>query len=691
MRNALRLFYAIVFFVVISGCQRPHPTPTPSSPKALSLLRTEADRIVDEDGEPVQLNGCNIGGWLLLEPWVPGLDNQPEFGTEKEMWDLLGRRFGEEKKQVLIRTYRENFFNESDVHRLATLGMNCLRVPIWWRAISDPSYGGDIGYLDRCIEWCARYGIYVIIDLQGAPGGQCNESANVGEPSAGDLWQKQSYKDSTVAWWKMIAERYKDNPTVAAYDLLNEGFSTPRYGDLVALYDRLYQEIRQIDPHHIIVMEDVWGFHRLPLPEDMNWKNVVYSFHFYPRGLKSLEEAVEADATILHRFNRTALYDGVPIYVGEFSPIDTSHGGTDSFLKYREVCEYFGWAWTFWTYKKIEENDSIVWAPYGYFLSKPSPIIATDSFEKIKRDFECFATGNSKAHPLLPTALTTPIRWQPDLRPTDGTLILSLRKAYVVAGDSGYLRYEWGRTPPNVGYWKKGDFIGWKITAPKDGVYELGLSLANQSDKNFAGVWLDGVHLADRPLLNTAGWHHFLDCNLGAIYLPQGPHTLEITQADDEKGFINIRSGWLRPSQENPIIPDESSLWLTPFNMSRLPSQSPLRVEWLNNPPNLGSWNAGQAVSWEISLQQSGAFRVVADYATANEDANFDVQMDGKPVLSVPTSSTGDWQKYTSREIGQLKLPSGHHTITLTWNVGHATDAGNLRHLRLESIHPAKM
>ncbi len=689
MRSALRLGYAIVFVVGIAGCMTQPSNHVPPS-DTLSFLRAHGDRIVDETDKPVQLSGCNIGGWLLLEPWVPGLDNQEGFGTEKEMWDLLGDRFGNEKKLELIRTYRESFFNESDVKRIAALGMNCLRVPIWWRAVSDPDYGGDIGYLDRCIEWCARNGVYVIIDLQGAPGGQCNESANVGEPSAGDLWQKQSYKDRTVDWWKMIAERYKDNPTVAAYDLLNEGFSVPRYEDLVALYDRLYQEIRKIDPRHIIVMEDVWGFHHLPHPDDMKWDNVVYSFHYYPRGLKTLEEALEVDATILHRFNRTALYDGVPIYVGEFSPIDANHGGADSFLKYREVCEYFGWAWTFWTYKKIEENDNIVWAPYGYYRSKPTPIIATDSFDKIKRDFELFATSNSNPHPLIPAALTSPLRWDPDPVPEDGALFLSLRKACVTAGDGGYLRYEWGWTPPNLGYWKKGDSVGWKVAVPADGNYELALCLGNNSESNLAGVWMDGVHVADMPIQNTKGWRNFQDRRLGVVRLTKGTHTLELTQADDVKGFVNIRHGWLRPAQSEPLPADEKSIRLTPFNVCRLPPKSPIRVEWLNNPPNFGSWNAGEQVSWKVTLARAASYAVAADYATANDGTTFDLSIDGKPVLSTPCASTGDWQKYGILELGHIDLQPGEHTLTLAWNVNRATAAGNLRNISLEKVEEAK-
>ena len=221
---------------------------------------------------------------------------------------------------------------------------------------------------------------------------------------------------------------------------------------------------------------------------------------------------------------------------------------------------------------------------------------------------------------------------------------------------------------------------------PKDGAYELGLRLGNNSDENLAGVWLDGVHVADLPIQNANGWRNFQDRNLGVMHLTKGAHTIEITQADDAKGFINIRQGWLRPTQSASVAPDEKALWLTPFNMSSLPPKSPIRIEWLNNPPNISSWNAGQQVSWKLMIQEGGAYKVMANYSTANDDATLDLSIDGKPTLSAPSASTGDWQKYSVLEVGSIELPPGEHTLALTWNVNRSTDAGNLRDLRMERV-----
>lgn len=662
------------------------PAAQPAPRAALSFLRTEGNRLVNERGDTVQLRGCNVGGWLLLEPWIAGLDNQPNAETEKDIWDLLGQRFGEDTKQDLIRTFRESFFKEADAARIADLGLNCVRFPVWWRTTSDPAYGGDIAWLDRCIEWCRKNGVYVIIDLQGAPGGQAKESPNVGEPSAGgQFWRSQAFRDQAVDWWKMVAARYKDEPAVAFYDLLNEGTATPRYEDLVDFYDRLYKEIRAIDPRHILVMEDVWGFHRLPRPEDWGWENVVYSFHYYPRDMEP-EQAIEAPDADLPKYNRTALYRGVPIYVGEFSTFDQRHGGTDAFFKYREAFDFLGWSWTFWTYKKIEENDYVLWGPYGYGKDRPRPDLNSDPAEKIRRDFERFATEFSEPHPLLVAAITAPSAWEPDPDYGPGALALSLRTACVLPGEKGYLRYEWGMKPPNLGYWTKGDTVAWKVEVPADGTYELGLRLGNNSDRNRVQVWLDGVHAANVSIPNGGGWRRFADRPLLNLALTKGTHVIEIGQADDEKGFVNLQGGWLKPAQSEAAAPDETALWLRPFNAAPLPPKSPIRVEWLNNPPNFGNWSPGEKVSWTIRLAKGGQYAALAICATPNSDSIVRLFLDGAQVGVAQAKSSGDWQKYEPADLGTVDLKPGEHTITFQWDIPRNTAPGNLREIRLERL-----
>lgn len=658
--------------------------------KPPQFLRQAGDRIVDEDGNTVIFRGCNVGGWLLIEPWIPGLDHQGGFETEKEMWDILGKRFGEERKLDLIRTYRRSFFTEADVKRIAELGMNSIRLPIWWRTLTDPDYGGDIAYLDDCIRWCRDAGIYVIIDLQGAPGGQAAESSNVGEPAHGGLlWKEAANQDMTVEWWAWIAARYRDEPAVAAYDLLNEGTSMSRYEDLVNLYDRMYRAVREADPRHLIIIEDVWGFHRLPRAEDMGWSNVAYSFHVYAR---ETTDGWNGAIRWFPAFNRTALYHGLPIYVGEFNTIQLRNGGTDAFLLWRDVCEYYGWSWSFWTWKKVADDMSINWGLTGYYDAPPVPNLNTDSFEHIKSCFERLESSHARENPMLVAALQAPSRWKPEAdiaKPAPGAKLLTLRTAYVLAGADDSIIAEWGHSVPNIGYWKKNDTVAWRFEVERDGVYEIGLRMANDADGNAAAIWIDGVKAKSAALPNTRGWRNFRDVVAGRFQLRAGAHTIELGQADASDSFINLQYVSVAPSSEPAEAADESEVRLIPATMLPLPERSPIRVEWQSNPPNIANWDPGQSVSWRVPLARPRRFTVEAVYATPNEESSLRITIDGKEACGGPIAPSPGWQEYATATLGVIELPAGEHEITATWRLPRRTHAGNLRLIRLvEAVAP---
>ena len=65
--------------------------------------------------------------------------------------------------------------------------------------------------------------MYLILDLHAAPGGQgYNADISDYDDSKPSLWESKENRDKTVAFWKKIAERYKDEPWIGGYDLINE-------------------------------------------------------------------------------------------------------------------------------------------------------------------------------------------------------------------------------------------------------------------------------------------------------------------------------------------------------------------------------------------------------------------------------------------------------------------------------------
>ena len=81
-------------------------------------------------------------------------------------------------------------------------------------------------HLDRVIDLCAKHGIYTILDLHTAPGGQNGGwHSDHGTHIAG-FWIHKDFQDRLVWLWTEVAKHYKDEkvrpaqrPHRAAHDV----------------------------------------------------------------------------------------------------------------------------------------------------------------------------------------------------------------------------------------------------------------------------------------------------------------------------------------------------------------------------------------------------------------------------------------------------------------------------------------
>ena len=123
--------------------------------------------------------------------------------------------------------FRRNYITEADIKRIAELGFNSVRPALNARRFlteGDNPVDVDEGFelLDNLVGWCKKYNVYVIIDMHGAPGGQTGANIDDSANDQPELFLDPKYQDRLIDLWVKIAERYKNEPTVAGYDLLNE-------------------------------------------------------------------------------------------------------------------------------------------------------------------------------------------------------------------------------------------------------------------------------------------------------------------------------------------------------------------------------------------------------------------------------------------------------------------------------------
>ncbi len=369
MKKLISLLLVFTMILTLFGCSKSKikvlDEYNNSNSKGISLLTVKDGYIVDENDENVILKGVNLGNWLLWETWMGFV---PEYTDDWAYFDTLQvllDRFGEEKTAEIVKTYEDNFITEEDISQIEKLGFNCVRVPFWYRNFMtedlkwlSENHDDNKGFqkLDWLILTCEKYGIYVLLDLHGAPGGQSKNHCT-GKAGRNELYENEDMMNATIELWSAISERYKDNKTVCAYDLLNEPQNNGGYDgdyswaaeseDAVSrtnkAYDTLYKVIREIDKNHIISFEGVWSTTVLPNPQEMGYENLLYQLHLYD----------SEKGMIRYRIDelKTARKDwGVAVVVGEYN----NHECEEYAQKKYEKNDINRIKWTYKTYNAGE-------------------------------------------------------------------------------------------------------------------------------------------------------------------------------------------------------------------------------------------------------------------------------------------------------------------------------------------------
>lgn len=348
------------------------------------FLTVRNAKIMNGRDEEIQLRGVNLGGWLIQESWMCPVNGEDRKWANLDTLELLESRFNEEQVQELLDTYQDNWITENDIKRIAELGCNVVRVPFWYRNFmkdeqgtwiqENPDENPGFKRLDWIIEQAEKYDMYVILDMHGCPGGQSMDHC------CGTLGQNRLYTDEQCLntmekLWKAIAARYRGNATVAAYDIMNEPQNNGGYeGENSydpwesqswelsnAVYDRMIQAVREVDPEHIITIEGIWRLSNLPEPQKMGWTNMMYQLHLYDD-----EYDFRMWAEDLAAVSETY---GVAAYVGEFQN-----------MQGLRICNENGISWTTWTYKGTNNDiGSFFW----YYGEPERADCANDSYETL--------------------------------------------------------------------------------------------------------------------------------------------------------------------------------------------------------------------------------------------------------------------------------------------------------------------
>jgi len=340
-----------------------------------AFLKRYKISIVDGFGKPVFLKGVNFGGWLMMEGYFMYAPNLAVQVFEKEFIQQCGSKALAE----LMHRFRSSFITEADFKQVASWGMNCIRLPFHYKVGADPK---ALSYLDQAVAWARKHKVYLILDMHAAWGAQSPDWHADSLNGKTELWTKRSNRQKTYALWEKLADRYKDEPMVAGYDLLNEPMLKDT-GLLNEFYRESIKAIRRSDKNHILFIEgEHWAQH-VDCLEDFTDDNWVYSIHFY-EPIEFTFNVVpfmrypwgQCNKNTLRRrlegYWRFAQKRQRPVHVGEFG-VNYRQGVYNEHLYLQDELKGFndfGFHWNYWTYKAVKNHmfpDGI----YSYYPNSP--------------------------------------------------------------------------------------------------------------------------------------------------------------------------------------------------------------------------------------------------------------------------------------------------------------------------------
>ena len=356
------LLLTILF--LFSGCSKREDMKSSTNK---NWLKVSSNQIINEKGDTVYLRGFGLGGMLHMENFIDGYP-----ANEETMREGLLEVLGGEKYNLFFNNFFESYFTEPDAEYIHSLGLNLLRIPINYHLFEDDLNPGVIKegafkHLDRVIELCAKHQIYTIIDLHAFPGFQ-NQHWHSDNPTHKALfWKHKDFQDRALHLWEVIAERYKDQPWVAGYDLMNEP-ADPTGKKVFPYYKRLRDAIRKIDPKHILFLEGNTYATDFDMFKEV-WDNVVYTNHDYavPGFIYGGDypgytgERYFNSDTLEHDFLKRSEFmftHNVPLWVGEFGPVYTGNPVKDE-MRYQVLKDQLAYyrkykvSWCIWLYKDL--------------------------------------------------------------------------------------------------------------------------------------------------------------------------------------------------------------------------------------------------------------------------------------------------------------------------------------------------
>lgn len=224
----------------------------------------------------------------------------------------------EDRKGVIL-------YTPDDYRRMVRMGANfqVIRLSLgrlggWPGATADPSYQAQI---DDMVRMGREAGLKTIFKLvvYGIKG--------FGTAQWDALWKNTNgSQDALLEAWRKIWIRYKDDPSVFGYDLLNEPQRGLESDEQRCVRESLMPALRRLTDAMHAVSPDKWALYQplfrdkgqgvgpfTPMTESIGRDRVIYAPHMYTTDMKTMRETLD-------RYEREAALSKAPLLLAEWGP-----------------------------------------------------------------------------------------------------------------------------------------------------------------------------------------------------------------------------------------------------------------------------------------------------------------------------------------------------------------------------------
>lgn len=180
--------------------------------------------------------GVNLGGWLVLEPFIAPYMFEPYVNNSGvvDEW-TLSIALGNKLSSTLTAHY-DTFITEIDFANIAAAGLNWVRLPVGWWMIEtwgdEPFLEGvAFKYFLNAIQWARKYGLRINLDLHAVPGSQNGYN--------------HSGKQGTINFLMGVMGVANAQRTLNYIRILTEFISQPQYSNVVPMFSVLNEALMQ--------------------------------------------------------------------------------------------------------------------------------------------------------------------------------------------------------------------------------------------------------------------------------------------------------------------------------------------------------------------------------------------------------------------------------------------------------------